>query len=83
MLVYKRKNHCIAEDEEKIYWCIFLYKRDDDPTQITGHFPLVYNTYDDMKKFLDSNAGKQDTEEWSNNNYIIVTRPIKMYVEEQ
>lgn len=77
MLVFDPRYGTITDAQERLLWGIFVYKADDDPTVLVGTSPLVYETYEELDRFLKSESGRMDFEEWRSREHVVVIRPFK------
>ena len=62
----------------KKYWCVFVYKANEDTSIIEGQYPLTYKSQAERGEFLNSKAGKMDLEEWEKEGYKVVLREVEM-----
>jgi len=62
----------------KIWWCVFAYPKNEDPTQIVGQSPLIYDSYESYLRYSKERDFIDTMESWHAKGYQVVIRPVKM-----
>lgn len=64
--------------EPKIWWCIFIHEKHEDPMVIKDKAPFIYSSYEKLLAAINSKSIEEDIKGWQKEGKFVSIRPIKL-----